>query len=107
MKAKKGFEFLMNWVELSFVLFIIIGFIIATIIRNAFLSYVVIFLCGAIFGKMLFHGKKDFLFPYVLLTIGFGLGYIIGDRVAETTFILIVFVLGNCVSYLIHEKGLF
>jgi hypothetical protein len=104
MKASELFD---NWVELSSVFIIIVGFALAVIINKAYVSYTVAFLCGLVFGKLIYHKRNTYTAPYVLLAAGFVVGYIVGNRVADTWFIILLFVTANIISYIFHEKKLF
>ncbi|MBN2454607.1 hypothetical protein JXB11_03610 [Candidatus Woesearchaeota archaeon] len=103
---KKAFEFLTNWVEISFILLLLFGFFISAAINSTPLSYVVVFLAGLLSGKVIYHKKKDYLFPHIILITGFILGYLIGNKVGNAILIFIIFLAGNISSYYAHEKGL-
>jgi uncharacterized membrane protein len=103
---KKAFEFLTNWVEISFIFLLLFGFFLSAMINNIYLSYGIALLAGLVAGKVIYHKKKDYLFPHVLLITGFILGYLIGNKVGSAIAIIIIFSIGNLISYYLHEKGL-
>ena len=95
------------WVEALFLIMLILGWVLALFISSPAVSYTVIFLCGAAFGKTIHHKKEDFFLPYILLTVGFIIGYLIGHRTGSIWAISAIFALGNMLSFFAHEKGLF
>ncbi|MFH1181881.1 MAG: hypothetical protein V1702_02895 [Candidatus Woesearchaeota archaeon] len=101
---KKAFEFLTNWVEVSFIILLLIGFLMSLFINNVFLSYGTVLLAGLASGKILYHKKKDNFFPHILLMTGFILGYIIGNKEGSPVLILLLFIAGIMGSYYAHKK---
>lgn len=102
---RKGFEFYLHWVEIFFIVLLVFGIFLANFIRNEFLNYGIVFISGFIIGKVIHHHRrKDMLFPYILISIGFIAGYILGTS-ASKTIVLIFFILGNFMSMYLCEKG--
>lgn len=91
-----------RWVELGFLVLLVIGFIISILLGSAFFSYIVIFLSGMMFGRMLQIRKSQF--PYYIIVLGFLLGYILGTRYGNWKIILFLFILGTILSFYLHEK---
>lgn len=106
-KSKKGFEILTAWVEIFFIVFIVLGALLGFLIRNAALSYTILFLFGLVTGTVLYNKRSVSLFPYILLVSGFAIGYIVGNRVADIFVLLALFITGNITSYQIFDKKLF
>ncbi len=106
-KAKRGFDFFTFWVEGFFVILFILGIVIASMIQSAVLSYIIAFLSGLLFGKLIYHKKKDAFAHYALLTIGFVIGYTIGNGVGSRMLTLLLFFMGVFVSFYAHEKEIF
>ena len=107
-KKAAGEMFWINWAEMFFVLLIIIGFIISITIRNSFLSYIVIICAGLMGGRLIAKKiKKQPLFPYFLIVLGFLVGFLLGSFTIEINRILLIvlFVIGGIASYYIHKKG--
>ncbi len=100
-------DFYHTWVEVSFIVVLIVGFILSLFINSVAVSYVVVFLCGTAFGKAIYHRKDDYLLPYILLTVGFIIGYLLGHSAGNIWTIIFLFALGNALSYFAHERGLF
>lgn len=106
MKSKKA-DFFTYWVEGFFVILLITGFIIASLVKSANLSYVIAVLSGLLFGKLVYHKKKDAFAHYALLTIGFIIGYVVGNAVGSRMLTLVFFMAGVVASFYAHEKGIF
>ena len=94
-----------NWMEVFFVIVMLIGIIISVIIPSNFISYLTITLSGVAAGKIIFDRKNKVRFPYILIISGFIIGYVIGAYNASRQLILILFVLGALINYHLHEKG--
>ena len=94
-----------GWVEITFIILIVAGFILAALIDSPIITYAVAFICGLIFGKLIYHKKEDTMFPYIMLAIGFIIGYLIGTRTGSHLAVAAAFVLGNVLCYKIHEQG--
>lgn len=103
-KSKKGFEVLTAWVEIFFIVFIVLGALLGFLIRNAAMSYTILFLFGLVTGTVIYSKRNVSLFPYILLVSGFAIGYIVGNRVADIFALLALFVVGNVASYHILNK---
>ncbi len=56
-------------------------------------------------GRFIYSRKKSMAFPYVLIIIGFLIGYLIGSRYGNWLVIAVLFVLGSILSYYLHEQG--
>jgi hypothetical protein len=101
---RKALEFLTNWVELSFILLLILGFVISVFVNDVLLSYALVLMAGLGSGKIIYHKAKDFLFPHILLITGFILGFIIGHKEGSTIALILIFLAGNAISYYAHKK---
>ncbi|MBU0535728.1 MAG: hypothetical protein KKE20_02095 [Nanoarchaeota archaeon] len=99
---KKGEGFLDNWVEIFFLILLIIGFVISVSIGSAFFSYVVIFLFGLMAGRFLQLRKN--MVPFYLVVLGLLVGYILGSRYGNWKIIIFCFLLGTAISWYAHEK---
>jgi len=97
-----------NWAEVFIILLIMVGFLLSISIRSAGLSYFIIFLAGLMGGRFIAkRHKRQPLFPYFLIIIGFLFGYILGALVFEINkkVLVLLFVIGGIISFYIHKKG--
>ena len=94
-----------QWVENFFLFFLVIGFIIAVLMFNPALSYLLFFLTGVIAARIYYikHAKEP-IFPFILLILGFVLGYLIGGFWISRILAIIVFGIGFGISYYLHLK---
>ena len=94
-----------QWPELFFVAFIVVGFIIAVALRNSIFSYFSVF-CGGFLAARVYYQKKmkEPIFPFILIIIGFLVGYLIGGIWVSRLLILLFFALGFVISFYLHRK---
>jgi len=95
-----------NWAEIVFFILLILGFLFSLAAPSAVLSYLIIFVAGMMAGRLIYYRKESMAFPYVLIIIGFFIGYLIGSRYGNWLVLTILFVLGSILSYYLHEQGL-
>ncbi|MCK4589324.1 MAG: hypothetical protein KAT77_02700 [Nanoarchaeota archaeon] len=103
-----GTFILKNWAETFFIALVLIGFFIALLINSAALSYIVVVLAGVIAGRFFFKRRiAQPIFPFILIMIGFLLGFMIGAIRANKFAIVVLFIIGTVGSYYLHKKGYF
>jgi len=100
-------SFLKNWAEIIAFILLVVGFLFSLAAPSAVLSYIIIFVAGMMGGRLIYERRKSMVFPYVLILIGFLVGYLIGSRYGYGDWLVIVllFVLGSILSYYLHEQG--
>ncbi len=98
MKKKGAFQILNSWVEFVTLSTLIVGFVLSLFVYSAFLSYVIVLLCGVMIGGVFYH-KKDFVFPWVVITLGFLAGFVIGNRYGNSKLIAVFYIIGMVLSY--------
>lgn len=102
MLGKKSMQFYESWVELFFIILLILGFLLSVSLGSAFFSYIVIFLSAMMAGRFL--NLKKVSFPYYLIVLGFLIGYMLGSRYGNWKITIFVFILGFSLSWYLHEK---
>ena len=98
------FDLLKNWVELLFLTLMIIGILIALSAPSAIISYIIIFLSGMFAGRLIYERKNKITFPYLLIIIGFVLGYLLGVYYGSKRVTIALFILGAVISYRLYDK---
>lgn len=94
-----------QWAEVGALGFIVLGFIISFVILSPVLSYFTIFLSGAVAGRIFYQKRyTEPIFPFVLLIVGFLVGYFIGTVWANRIGVLVFFGAGFMISYYLHWK---
>ncbi len=97
-------NFSKDWAEISAFILLVIGFFLATSSGSAFLSYIIIFLCGMIVGRFWFQQRKNVKIPYFIVIVGFLIGYILGSYYGNKFVTLLLFLIGALFSYYLHEN---
>jgi RsiW-degrading membrane proteinase PrsW (M82 family) len=94
-----------QWAESLTLFFLVVGFMFAVLMKNAAFSYITILLCGGLAGRT-YYTKRETqpIFPFVLIILGFLLGYLIGGVWVSRIWVFIFFALGFGVSYYLHLK---
>ena len=98
------FDFYKNWYESFFLVLMIIGIVIALLVPSAAISYVIIFLSGVFAGRLIYERKHKMKFPYVMITAGFVIGYLIGIYYGSRMIVIALFVIGAILSYKVYDK---
>lgn len=95
-----------QWVEVFFIILLMVGFLIAISIRSAAINYIVIFLAGMMAGRLFYEklGKQP-IFAFFLIIVGFLLGYMLGSFMVNKKLIVFFFIAGTLISYYTHKKG--
>lgn len=99
-------ELYKNWVEVLFIIFLVIGFAISITAPSAAVNYFVIFIFGLMSGRLWYKGRKNIKLPTIIVIIGLVLGYILGSIKGDNKVIIILFIVGNILSYYLHSEGL-
>ncbi len=94
------------WAEVFFFILLALGFIIALSARNAATTYVIVFLCGMMSGRLMWQRREKIVFPYYIILIGFIIGFILGSRFGNKSVLITLFIIGAFASYYIHDRGL-
>ncbi|MBW3022816.1 hypothetical protein KY308_01820 [Candidatus Woesearchaeota archaeon] len=95
-----------SWVEASFIALLVVGIVLSMFARNEVFSYIIISLCGVLFGRLIYEQRKNPKWGFYLIIAGFLLGYVIGNYYANTLVLVILFVVFIIISYIIHLKKL-
>ncbi|HLG25073.1 MAG TPA: hypothetical protein VI564_09145 [Candidatus Nanoarchaeia archaeon] len=98
------FEFYKHYMEFFFMIFLVLGAILALLARSAVVSYVIIFLCGMFAGRILFFRRSNIKLPYYVITLGFGIGYILVVQYGSRLITGIFFISGAIICYKLFEK---
>ena len=104
MMSKKG-DMWLDWPEYVSLVLLIIGFIFALSAGSAFISYVVVFFCGMIFGRLWYKASGDEKFKWFMIIISFLIGFVFGSFYGDKKVIIVLFVLGTIIAYYLHVTG--
>ena len=94
-----------QWAESLAVFFVVLGFIISVLLQSVIFSYISIILAGFLAGRVFYIKRyKEPLFPFVLIIVGFLVGYLVGGFWVSRILSLILFAAALIVSYQLHVK---
>ncbi len=97
-------HFYKNYMEVFFLIFALIGIALALSAPSAFVSYLIALISGLFAGRLLYERRDNIQFPFVIIMIGFLIGYAIGVYYGSRKIVVFMFVLGAVLSYKIYEK---
>ena len=94
-----------QWAEALTVFFIAIGFMISILMRSAFFTYLAVVVCGSLAARLYYMRRyAQPIFPFVLMIIGFLVGYFLGSFWASRFWVFAFFLISFGVSYYLHQK---
>ncbi|MFH1275866.1 MAG: hypothetical protein ABIH82_02035 [Candidatus Woesearchaeota archaeon] len=98
-------KWLEQWAEAVALLFLFLGFIISVLLMNPVFTYISVLLAGLMAGRIYYIKKlTEPILPFVMMIIGFLVGYLIGNFWASRFWTLVFFAVGFGVSYYLHMK---
>ena len=98
------FQYYKNWMEFWFFVLMVIGVLIALSAPSAAISYMVIFLSGMLAGRLIYERKDKIQFPYLMIIIGFVVGYLIGVYYGSRRVSIALFIIGAILSYKLYDN---
>ena len=105
MDWKRKIRWKEEWVEVFMLLFLVLGFIISILLQSPALTYGTLLLTGSLAGRGYYFKKlSQPILPFVLMILGFLLGYLLGNFWTNRLWGLIVFAFGFFVSHWLHRK---
>lgn len=93
-----------NWMEIFFLAVMVLGLLFALVAPSAVLSYAVAFISGIFAGRLIYERKHKIQFPYIMIAVGFAIGYVIGAYYGSRLVVVILFISGAILSYKIYDK---
>ncbi len=94
-----------NWVEVFFILFLAIGFVIAVLLKSVMFSSITVLLAGFVAGRTFYIKRyQEPILPFVLIILGFLLGYLLGSVWVNRLLVLALFFVGFILSYYLHMQ---
>ncbi len=95
-----------HWAEILAVLILLLGFFFAIVIQSPAMHYIVILLAGFLGGRVIYERHRyQPIFPFILMLIGFLLGFMLGAISANKKIIMLFFLVGFFVALWAHQKG--
>ncbi|MBS3166013.1 hypothetical protein J4444_02730 [Candidatus Woesearchaeota archaeon] len=94
-----------EWVETVVLGLAALGFIISLLIQSVILSYLTIILSGFVAGRIFYIKRfSQPILPFILMIVGFLLGYILGSFWTSRFWIMVFFAVSFYASYELHLK---
>jgi xanthosine utilization system XapX-like protein len=94
-----------QWADVLTLFFLVLGFVISVLLKSAVWSYLSMIIAGGLAGRVYYikHAREP-IFPFVLMMIGFLLGYLVGNFWTSRLLTLLFFGLSFGASYYLHVK---
>ena len=83
-----------------------VGLLIGIASPSATITYLVGFFSGAMAGRLLYERKNKLRAPYLLIIIGFIIGYVIGTFYGDKRITFLLFIFGAVLTYYLFDKGI-
>jgi len=103
-RASGHVPFFWNWAEMFFMVLLIAGLILGIFSPSAVITYLMAFFTGFMAGRLMYERKHNLKAPYMLIVIGFIIGYVLGTFYGSKIITLILFIGGYIVSYQLYDK---
>ena len=104
----KGLSVEESWAEALLLFFLVVGLLISLGMRLAIFSYISVSLSGALAARIYYQRRyREPILPFILIIIGFLLGYLVGGFGANRFLLILYFVLGFALSYYLHLRKIF
>lgn len=86
-------------ITFSFFTLLILGFVISLHIDKPWISFLIVILTGFMSGKIISERKRNLMFPVTLISLGFILGYITGNKTSNGIILIILFIISIISGY--------
>ena len=94
-----------QWPEVSALSFLVIGFVISLLLQSPVLVYLSVIFAGGLAGRVYYLQRyREPLFPFILIILGFLVGYLIGNIWTSRFWTLFFFLSSLGISYYLHVK---
>ncbi len=101
---KAKFDYFSDWAELFFFVLLFIGLIFGVTSPSAVITYLIGFFSGAMAGRLIYERKNKLKAPYLLIVIGFIIGYVIGTFHGDRRITFLLFIFGAVLTYYLLDK---
>jgi hypothetical protein len=96
---KRGVYWLDSWAEVSGMILMVVGIVIAMAADSAFINYVIITLCGIVIGRLYAIRKARIGTPFYMIVGFFLVGFLIGAALlkqrGQTLALIVLFFIGT------------
>ncbi len=98
-----------NWVEVIAVIVLISGMVLSILSPSKVMFYIISFLSGSIFGRLIYRTQNSMPAKYYFIIIAYLVGLLIGNSIRQYGNIIwpiILFLSGTAVSFKLHQMRL-
>ncbi len=97
-----------QWAEVLALVFLGIGFILSILLISPFFSYLSVLVAGGLAARFYYLKRyREPILPFILIILGFLVGYLIGSFWVSRLWITVLFLGGFGGSYYLHLKKIF
>ena len=93
-----------NYPEFLFTLFLVIAFLVSLSLPSAIFTYAMAVVMGMMAGRLVFFRQHKTMLPFVIVIIGFFIGFISGARFGSWKILSVLFILSAYGGWYLHEK---
>ncbi len=103
--SKRGaLDYFSNWAEVFFLILLFTGLVFGVMSPSAVITYLVGFFSGMMAGRLFYERKDKGRAPYLLIIIGFVMGYVIGTFHGDRRVTFLLFIFGAALSYYLFDR---
>lgn len=96
-----------DWPETAAALLLALGFLVSVMARSAMFQYLLLFLAGLVFGRLMFRWRPHKKTSLVLIIIGFLMGYMIGGIWANRKLLVAIYALAIWAGWQLEKHNVF
>jgi hypothetical protein len=104
MNKKAAFAYWSEWAEFFFFVLLFIGLIFGIGSPSAVITYFIGFFSGMMAGRLFYERRDKGRAPYLLITIGFIMGFVIGTFHGNRIITFLLFIFGAVLSYFLFDR---
>jgi hypothetical protein len=96
-----------DWGEIATLMLLVFGLVLSFVSGSAFITYLMIVICGIAVGRWYFLRKHSLRFPFYMITFGFLVGFLLGVSITgrgSPLGALVLFFVGAYLGIYLHSK---
>ncbi len=98
--GKAGFA---NWVEISFLCLLAVGFVLGKIVADSSFAYILLATAGFMGGRLAYTHRENDPLPFIAISMAFAIGFLISHRAGEGILLAIVFIAAGFATNRLHK----
>ena len=97
-------NFSKNYAEILFFFVMVIGAIVGLSAPSAFISYIIVTICGLYAGRVILKSRSFITFPALMASIGFAIGFALVLYYGSRKIAIILYIIGIYTGYQVYKK---